>query len=393
MQGTLLRSGVQATPDTSAFPSSERIPALDGLRGIAISLVLLWHSVFQMSFNHHPALNRMLEIGRLSWSGVDLFFVLSGFLIGGILLDHRTAPNYFKTFYLRRAYRIFPLYLLVIVLCWIVFQAGCYGWTPYGRLDLFKGHAPWWSFFTLTQNLWMARVGGFSGGSLGITWSLAIEEQFYLTLPLAIRHVPAKSLLYLTVGAICLAPLLRAILIQNFSQGGFAAYVFTPCRADALAFGVLCAILVRKPGIWNLIGMHRIWLVLTASILGIAILWITYMPYRLFMSALHGLEYTVLALFYACVLLIAVTPGRFPNRVFCNQILMRLGRVAYGTYLLHYICINAILFVLLRYTTLSPAATYLGGPLLGVAGAVALASISWHIFERPLIQRAQMYKY
>jgi len=99
------------------------------------------------------------------------------------------------------------------------------------------------------------------------------------------------------------------------------------------------------------------------------------------------------ALLVIAFLLIAVTPGRFPNRVFCTQILMRLGRVAYGTYLLHYICINAILFVLLRYTTLSPAATYLGGPLLGVAGAVALASISWHILERPLIERAQMYKY
>ena len=91
--------------------------------------------------------------------------------------------------------------------------------------------------------------------------------------------------------------------------------------------------------------------------------------------------------------ILLLSPGRFPNKVFCNQILMRLGRIASGTYLLHYLCINAIFFVLLRYTTLSPGAIYLGRPLVGVAGAVAVAGISWHIFEKPLIERAQIYKY
>src|SRR5882724_10785668 len=95
-------------PTAPRIDSSVRIPALDGLRGIAILLVLLAHSVFHTTFQSHPSLNRLLAVGRLSWSGVDLFFVLSGFLIGGILLDHRESPKYFKSFYIRRVYRILP---------------------------------------------------------------------------------------------------------------------------------------------------------------------------------------------------------------------------------------------------------------------------------------------
>ncbi len=377
----------------SGFTSFKRIPALDGLRGIAISLVLLWHTVFQANFTHHPLLNRMVGIGHLSWSGVDLFFVLSGFLIGGILLDNRNSPRYFSTFYLRRAYRIFPLYFLVVVLCWIAFQAGSHGWTPYGRMDLFKGHAPWWTVFTLTQNLWMAQLGGFAGASLSVTWSLAIEEQFYLTLPFTVRHLNAKHLLYLVVGVICAAPLLRAYLIQHSPSGGFAAYVLTPCRADALALGVLCAILVRKPRFWNLLLTRRVWLGIATAVLGIGVLWITFMSYPLFSGALFGFEYTVLALFYACILLGALTAGQLLKGLLCNTILTTLGSVAYGTYLLHYICINAVIFLLIRGSSLPVTAIYLGGPLLGVTLAIAIASVSWRIFEQPLVKRAQSYRY
>jgi len=101
-------------PDWSA-----RIPALDGLRGIAIGLVLLRHAIFGVTSvegieTHSPFTSALVACGQLTWSGVDLFFVLSGFLIGGILLDARPSPRYFQTFYIRRAYRILPLYLVVV---------------------------------------------------------------------------------------------------------------------------------------------------------------------------------------------------------------------------------------------------------------------------------------
>src|SRR5712691_8951390 len=93
--------------------SRGRIPVLDGLRGIAILLVLLWHGFFSIPFKSKVLL-RLAAIGKLSWSGVDLFFVLSGFLIGGILLDAKDSPRYFQTFYARRAYRILPLYTVAL---------------------------------------------------------------------------------------------------------------------------------------------------------------------------------------------------------------------------------------------------------------------------------------
>src|SRR5246127_3054402 len=100
---------------------SARIPALDGLRGIAIGLVLLRHAIFGVTSvegieSHSSLISALVASGQLPWSGVDLFFVLSGFLIGGILLDARPSPRYFQTFYIRRAYRILPLYFLVIAL-------------------------------------------------------------------------------------------------------------------------------------------------------------------------------------------------------------------------------------------------------------------------------------
>jgi peptidoglycan/LPS O-acetylase OafA/YrhL len=99
-----LSTQVPAMPDWSV-----RVPALDGLRGVAILLVLLRHSFFGLE-SQSSLLSAFLAAGRLTWSGVDLFFVLSGFLIGGILLDARKSPRYFSTFYIRRAYRILPLY-------------------------------------------------------------------------------------------------------------------------------------------------------------------------------------------------------------------------------------------------------------------------------------------
>ena len=85
-----------------------RVPALDGVRGLAILLVLLWHVIIGVRFPHHPYLDRMIEFGHFTWSGVDLFFVLSGFLIGGILMDAARSSSYFSTFYIRRMYRRAP---------------------------------------------------------------------------------------------------------------------------------------------------------------------------------------------------------------------------------------------------------------------------------------------
>lgn len=386
---------VEKKSSASLVSSSVRIPALDGLRGLAILLVLLWHSIFHSSFNHYPGLNRLIGIGRLSWSGVDLFFVLSGFLIGGILLDNRDSPHFFKTFYLRRAYRILPLYFVVVTLCWLAFQANSHGIILHGPVNLLQGRVPWWSFFTFTQNLWMAGTGGFSRAGLGVTWSLAIEEQFYLTLPFIIRFLAPKKLVYLIAGVVLGAPLLRALLIHFWSGGAFASYVLMPTRADALGLGVLCAVLVRNKAVWDYLLTHRAWIYSASGVLLGCVIAIISRGYPLFPENLLGAEYSVLAFFYAFVLLVAITGGddRLVKALFCNKLLTKLGLIAYGTYLLHYLSIDVVHFLLTYHNPRPSAVALLGAPVLGIVVALAVAQISWQVFEKPLVRRAHAFHY
>jgi peptidoglycan/LPS O-acetylase OafA/YrhL len=369
-----------------------RIPALDGLRGIAILLVLLWHSLFQAGFRH-PAFIAVVGLGRLSWSGVDLFFVLSGFLIGGILLDHRDSPRYFQSFYARRAYRILPLYFAILAFCWLAHEFGSLGWTPLGRVEMFSGRLPWWSFLTMLQNWGMAATGSFDRTGLAVTWSLAIEEQFYLTLPFVIRRISRSSLFYLLAAVICGAPILRALLIHYSAHGAIAAYVLTTCRADSLAVGVLCALLARNQRAWEYLRSHRPLIYAAASALGLCLVVLISRGYGYWDKTLYGLDFSVLACFYAAVLLIAISgDDGFVRGVLCNPILKTLGLVAYGTYLLHYFCIEFFRYLATHYGKPS-AAIFIGAQLLGVVVAIAGAGISWRWFEKPLLHKGRAYIY
>jgi peptidoglycan/LPS O-acetylase OafA/YrhL len=229
----------------SCTVTTRRIPELDGLRGIAIGMVLVWH-YFEAPTAAPPAtlLSYALVFGRLSWSGVDLFFVLSGFLIGGILLDARTAKNYFQVFYIRRFFRIFPIYFALLL---ILPDLSTFGlWSHHGDFTWSLGSStPWYAYWTFTQNFYMARAGNLGGFCLWMTWSLAVEEQFYLTLPLLLRVMPPRWFIKCMLLGICTAPILRMTLRLIWPDNWTPGYVLMLCRADALLLGVLAAILIR----------------------------------------------------------------------------------------------------------------------------------------------------
>src|SRR5919199_6536333 len=216
-----------------------RYPELDGLRGIAILMVVAYH------YNLAPFL-----------SGVDLFFVLSGFLLGGILLDKHEAPNYFKAFYARRFCRTLPLYFLCL-LVFLILLPLTLAWLFGDPFEMLLGDPlPLWSYFTFTHNFAMTQLGGWGTLWLGHTWSLAVEEQFYLFLPFFIRSFSREKLPYLLVGLILSAPLLRAFLYEFHPHGDLAFYVLMPCRADALLLGVLGAYVIRNERCLNLLRTH-----------------------------------------------------------------------------------------------------------------------------------------
>jgi peptidoglycan/LPS O-acetylase OafA/YrhL len=307
--------------------SNTRILELDGLRGVAILLVLYFHY-----FQSATLPTYLSTLGRLTWSGVDLFFVLSGFLVGGILIDARTSPNYFKTFYIRRVYRILPIYAVVVFLFWAVRPLASGGNNP-SLSWLFDHSLPWYSYATLNQNFLMAVRRTIGPAWLGATWSLAIEEQFYLTLPSLIWFASKRRLPYVLGAIILAAPLLRALLRLNFAHGEFGTYVLMPCRADALMLGVAAALLVRNKDGWERLLKHKRFLYVIQAVLFCGMAWMaiknptaigqpnidpkqtiaespgggifSWLPYV--RTAISSLNYTWIALFYLCMLLIVLS--------------------------------------------------------------------------------------
>ena len=157
--------------------SSRHLPALDGLRGIAALLVVYGHWIAAgVPAERNSWLYILDRAFWLAGSGVDLFFVLSGFLIGGILIDQRESPNLLRVFWLRRATRILPLFVVFLALFAVLSR-----W-PEPHL-LIANTQPIWAHALFLSNLWTAFTGRWDGSFLALTWSLAIEEQVYLALP------------------------------------------------------------------------------------------------------------------------------------------------------------------------------------------------------------------
>ena len=370
--------------------SATRIPALDGLRGIAILLVLVWHVLYQLHDNpgifYYPVM-----AGRLMWSGVDLFFVLSGFLIGGILLDATSSPRYFTTFYARRAFRILPIYAVLVGLCSVRFLPS--QWMPASLGNLSASDLPWASYLTFTQNLWMAGRGVGGIGTLSPTWSLAIEEHFYQLVPLIIRKTPRARLTILLLAFVVGAPLLRIALLHCYRYGAMAAVVLMPCRADGLSLGVLSALLVRDRRSWDFVVARRSTLWKAAAVLFVGVGVLTYEAGR------AGLNETVtfswLALFYTCGLLLALS-GRegLMQRVLTARPLMWLGGVAYFMYLFHLPVIEVFRRMISRHAARpNDPAVVIFIYLLGLAVTLVLAEISWRFFENPMIRRGRSFTY
>ena len=280
-----------------------RISELDGLRGIAIILVLIWHYyVSQINLSAHNMHGLFTHALMLSWSGVDLFFVLSGFLIGGKILDNRDSSNFYSVFYARRACRIFPIYFLWIGLFYSARFLHAQDPFPW----LFDHPLPLLSYLTYTQNFVAAVNGSFGANWLGITWTLAIEEQFYLLFPLVIRLFPKKHLSALLLSLIAFAPVIRTTLYFLLSSKGFVGHVLLPGRWDALLLGVFIAHLLRKPDAVKTIinNLPKITTCTYLSLAGIAALILFEVKATSLGMTIIG--YTLLSVFYTLTLVTVV---------------------------------------------------------------------------------------
>lgn len=376
---------------------SKRIPELDGLRGIAILLVLIWHFFVTPSLAAGgPASSGvtsfLLAMGRLTWSGVDLFFVLSGFLIGGILLDARDSSNYFKVFYIRRFCRILPVYAATCAVFWAGrnFATG----HPASVEWIFSGPMHWLTYVTFTQNIAMTLSGGLGAQGLAATWSLAVEEQFYLTLPLLIWFLSPRRLAYVLAAAILAAPVLRALLYLLLPQGGVGAYVLMPCRADSLMLGVLAALALRRDDVWLVLTRQTRLLKGIGLVLGLGVILFTVRGWTIGTLPMSTLGYTWLALFYLVFLVLGLTePHGLLGSVLRNRALRGLGEISYGTYLFH-LGVNGLVHGVIRGR--SPGIDSPGDVLVGLFALVltlVIAKASWVYFEWPIVKLGRSFHY
>jgi peptidoglycan/LPS O-acetylase OafA/YrhL len=384
---------------------SERIPELDGLRGAAISLVVLFHYFYYgPDASHRPVgliRNMYVHIERsiaLGWTGVDLFFVLSGFLIGGILLDARSSPSYFKTFYLRRFYRIIPLYYGWIV-CYLLVRAlvSHFFSAHFSSLGGPATDSRLYLLVVFLQNFGLVRYSVLGGSWFEPTWSLAIEEQFYLVAPLLIRLFSRRRVYGFLGIVIFLAPLLRLWIHYHLLARGTElsiAYTLMPCRADALAMGILAALLWRN-------RIFRLWLsshgpilygLASVSLGGVVALGKWSPSYD--SIAMQSVGYTWLAIFYTLILLVVLDRPSGPVAWFARIGWLReIGRVSYCLYIIHgaigFLCQLLLATAVRHVESWQAVLTFVPAAVI----AYLLARLSSTYFERPLLRRGHAYHY
>ena len=350
-----------------AAPS--RIAPLDGLRGLAVLAVILYHAtLFEPGTG--PVERALLGAARLGWAGVDLFFVLSGFLITRILVQSRGTENYFRVFYARRFLRIFPLYYVALLLLVLLFRVSA-------------GESAW--YWLYASNVKMT-IAGWPSAPLSHFWSLAVEEQYYLVWPLAVSLLPRRALAGLCAGLLLLVPAAR---VAGYVLGvpDIGLYVLTPFRLDALAAGSLLALVV--PGlpeprryVPHALATLSVAALASGLVLGIAgdAFWGT--------PPMLTLGFTSLAVVFAALVFLAIALPReaLLPRLLGWRPLRAAGKVSYAMYVFHWPVTFALREAGFRPTTIAPGAAGWAAYLAVLLGAISLlAALSWTLMEGPCL--------
>ncbi|WP_127519540.1 acyltransferase [Mesorhizobium sp. Z1-4] len=242
-------------------PSETRIPALDGLRGIAAIMVIAWHLTGSM-VNRQGWSEMVYATTIFGRTGVDLFFVLSGFLIVGILIDRRRSKNLFSVFYVRRACRILPPYMVLIALYWLCFLL-------LGSSEAFNNDGFPLNLMAQASMLWNAAMSWADNGiarGFSITWSVNIEEHFYLVFPALVWVCPRERIAHLLVIIGLGSWAARVGFHLTYPQYELAPYVLTPFRLDGLCVGGLLALGYRCAFVWKIAVKKRVALLAAATV-------------------------------------------------------------------------------------------------------------------------------
>lgn len=384
-------------PRPTAPTPEARVADLDGLRGLAILAVVAVHStaaVIGLIQQGYPIarVDGLLYVAlHAGWVGVDLFFVLSGYLITGILLKAKGQPGYYRNFYARRALRIMPLYYGVLL----------------ARLALSRVAGPWWlavnpdewvAHALYVGNFWQchARTTGtaFDAGGLHVCWSLAVEEQFYLVWPVVVA-LASRAWLW----RVCAAGVVAAVACRWGLAAARFDYWFTYtlpfCRMDGLLLGALVA-LAATSGLSARTLARGAWAVLALAAAGLVGVWVANGGPYLTGRTMTIIGFTVVDLFFAAALALVVAGQPAGWRVLRFRPLVLVGTHSYAVYLVHFpviLCAFALLGTDAARGVLLPVCEAVGSSLplylawaaVVVGASLLIARVTWVLIERPCL--------
>jgi len=392
LKSTASKTWVNQHVPASTEPGPGRIPELDGLRGLAILLVLLYHGLSFEAINRGEAILKLL-FGTYGWCGVDLFFVLSGFLITGILLDTKNGHSYFRNFYLRRILRIFPLYYGTLGVAFFILPAFS-TWAATIFHSSRQDRLWYWTYLMNYRNPLPA-------APLGHFWSLCIEEQFYLFWPLIVWLCNRRVFVSVCIGLTLVPLILRLVLLRHgFTYDDIHTYTIT--RLDSLVFGALVASFAHRKGLplqmRNNKVLARVFWSVFMFVLALGMI-TKGLPRNNFWTETFGLW--LLDCFFAIGLLalLAASPGSLFRRFFETGILRSFGKYSYAMYVLNWPIVVFLFheatagsrkFSMIWQSQVPSACAFAVGSIaLTYCGAVA----SYHLYEKHFLKLKRWFRY
>ena len=368
------------------------ILALDGLRGIAILLVVFSHFVSNLQLTATGVAYVPIALAHAGWAGVDLFFVLSGFLITGILVDARGSPSYYRAFYARRALRILPAYygfLLVIFVLLPLLDV-----TGGSNYMLARQHQGWYWLHLTNLMMAIGEIPGKGPYPQTLFWSLAVEEQFYFAWP-AIVALCSPT----TLRRVCIAGLIGCIALRIIGtlsgMTGLAVSVLPFTRGDTLFAGGLLAIEYRRGGLGRFVGASRVASIVAALILAALLVFYGQLDYHDAGTAMFGS--IAIMLLGASGVVLGISRESAFAKTLRSGFLRFFGRYSYAIYIVH----TAVLAALDHYRPFAglpavggfalPAQTAWFLVYCGISTAIAF--LSWHVVEKHFLRLKRLFPY
>lgn len=372
-------------PPTARATDGPHIAALDGVRALGILLVLGLHA--GPFFPDTRGGRAVLSVFGYGWAGVDLFFVLSGMLITGILLETKGRPAYYASFYARRSLRIFPLYYIALLI--LVVGIPLLGGWRHHHPPMFPPRQGW--LWTYTGNVAIAANESWSVMPAYTIpfWSLAVEEQFYLVWPFVVAWLAPRALARTAFGMIGAALLLRIVFTLHGAHA-WGVYVSTLTRMDALAAGALIAIAARSPA--GLAPYRRyVTPVLVGSGIALVALFVASKTSAHEAPLISTFGFTLIACMCAAFIVAVLTaePGSALRRALEARPVRHLGMRSYGVYVWHSVVFGVLLTQVLAPAAVIVRSAFVRGLLvtaLAVVVAVVVADISWVVIESPFLR-------